>query len=139
MPETVLQWQPFGRTKKKVLWVEGRFLLEISRVLRDDPEHCLDWLENLSVMDVEGALVLTYFLRSTQTQSSFLLRVSLAPMKPEDSVETFSIASIWPMGRRMELEASELFGIQFIGNHRETALILSEDPKGFPQRKGYRR
>jgi len=97
----------------------------------------MDWLENLSVMEIDRALVLTYFIRSSTTGDQLILRGSVMPPSADAYAEAQSVVASWPMAERMENEVSELFGIRFEGNHRKTKSMLPADWIGFPLRKSY--
>ena len=143
LPGSVLQIQAFGRAKEPTLWVEMRSLPEVAIFLKDQSGLSLDWLEHLSVMEVEQALVLTYFLRSTQdtAQAAILLRCSIVPSSAEALIEVPSVSLVWAMAVPMERELSELFGIHFRGSTEkagtEHGTMLPEGWIGYPLRKSY--
>lgn len=145
-PGRILQHARFGRTQGVSVWVEKSALAEIARALRDDPELRLDWLENLSVAQMgagggadDEALVLTYFLRSTETEESLVLRASVDLARSDQWVEAPSIIATWPMAAPFEQEASELFGIRFTGGASAGNPAEKVNPgwTGFPMRKNY--
>jgi NADH:ubiquinone oxidoreductase subunit C len=137
MPGAVLETGRFGRGGEPVAWAELKKLAKLAKYLRE--ELGLDWLENLSVAQLDDALVLTYFLRSTVSREELILRVSLVPADARTEVEAPSLAETWPQAGPMEQEASELFGVRFEG--AEDATVTSRRlPKGwngYPLRKSY--
>jgi NADH:ubiquinone oxidoreductase subunit C len=139
MPGAVLETSRFGRGEEAVAWVEVKKLAKLARFLRDDPQLSLDWLENLSVAQLDDALVLTYFLRSTASREQLILRASLVPRDPRAAVEAPSVADAWPPAALMEQEAEELFGVRFTDRapDRLRARRLPEGWSGFPLRKGF--
>jgi len=141
IPGAVLEAGPFGRSKTLAVWVETRFLLQICQAVRADEELSLDILENLSVMELDQALVATYFLRSMRTGQCLIIRSSAAMPDPLSWVDMPSVRRVWPMARPFEREIAELFGIQFktegTGESRAVFRILPEGWAGFPLRKKY--
>ncbi len=113
LKDKVLEIVPFGRSSLMTVWIEAKSLLEVSRILKEDPELCLDWLENLSVAQLDQMFAVSYFLRSYRKQNSLVLRLSAVPQNMKSKIKIDSIASFWPMGRPMELEAEDLFGVHF--------------------------
>jgi NADH:ubiquinone oxidoreductase subunit C len=95
-------------------------------------------------MQLDEALVITYFLRSFSSQETLLLRGSLVPKNQDEIVEMPSMVGVWPMGEPMEREIEELFGFRFVdldqlSRHGPGAFKkLPEGWSGFPLRKSYR-
>ncbi|MCM2278023.1 MAG: NADH-quinone oxidoreductase subunit C [Oligoflexia bacterium] len=138
-PGAVLQKARFGRGGAQAIWIEARALPAVAATLRNDPDLKLDWLENLSVAQLEDALVITYFLRSRETPLCAILRATVTLNEnesPAELPEVPSVREIWPMARSMERESSELFGIRF-GGELAAAGILPKGWRGFPLRKSY--
>jgi NADH:ubiquinone oxidoreductase subunit C len=140
-PGSVLEKAPFGRSSTTSLWVEARLLADLASKLKADPGTALDWLENLSAIQMDEALVVTYFLRSTTQKSTLILRVSLVPQSASREVELPSVAQIWSMATPFEIEIQELFGIRFLDSAAQPAHAVSQrlpkDWNGYPLRKGY--
>lgn len=135
VPKAVMDVRPFGRKgqAQPSAWIEMKSICSIAQALVEEPELGLDWLESLTVFQVEDALVLTYFVRSSRTDASLILRGTVVPAKPDQEVEVPSVIEHWPMAREFEREAQELFGIRFEGGSRK-----SETPwDGFPLRKSF--
>lgn len=141
VPGAVLETRRFGRSGIVSIWIETQTLQKVASILKSDPELQLDWLENLSVVEFEGILVASYFIRSTVTAHHYILRSSAVPSSPEAEVLFPSVREIWPMATPMEEEAREMFGIRFSMNESdsstETARRLPENWAGFPLRKNY--
>ena len=136
IPGALLEVRPFGRSLVLSVWVETQSILPLAALLRNDSFFRFDWLENFSVMDIDQALVLTYFLRSTTSNATLVIRGSVVPSGPEVPVEIDSVCSIWPMAALFEQEIQELFGLKFKGKYSERK-ILPENWSGFPLRKAY--
>jgi NADH:ubiquinone oxidoreductase subunit C len=141
VPGAVLESRPFGRNKEVSLWIEMGAISRLAEFLKQEPTLSLDWVENLSVMQVEDALVLTYFLRSSITGGFVIVRGSVVPESQESRVKIASTADTWNSVAVFEAEAAELFGIDFERSGARPAFtlgLLPETWKGFPLRKEYR-
>lgn len=150
LPGAILEVRKFGRSNTQSIWVESQSIHKVALFLKESSGFNIDWLENLSVVEFEEVLVVTYFARSmTQMGSTFVLRVSEIPSSPTSIVKFPSICSVWPMGGPLEQEASEMFGVHFVPNEtpkhsdsEEPRKILfspklPENWEGFPLRKKY--
>jgi NADH:ubiquinone oxidoreductase subunit C len=127
-PGSVLEKSRFGRSAHTCLWIEAGI--------------GLDWLENLSAMQMDEALVVTYFLRSTTSSKQFLiLRVSIVPASASREVELPSVAGVWAPATPFEVEIQELFGIRFLNadgkQSHASSQRLPKNWNGFPLRKSY--
>jgi NADH-quinone oxidoreductase subunit C len=132
----ILERGRFGKTETPLLWIEASALTDIARMLREDPELSLDWLENLTVMQVDRILVASWFLRSRKTKARVVLRSTVVPGARDDEAELPSTTSVWPEARQLERESSELFGIRF-GGEPIPRRILAGGLDGFPLRKTF--
>lgn len=143
VPGAVLNSQPLGRKGPTTAWIEMKSILRVAQHLSASMNGAMDWLENLTAMDIEGALVLSYFVRSTSSDAQLVLRASVLPKDAETEAETASVVPVWPMAASFEREAAELFGIRFDPGHPERGAKASENrilPSnwiGFPLRKSY--
>jgi NADH-quinone oxidoreductase subunit C len=142
-PGSVLEKSRFGRSDRLSVWVEARALPEIAAFLKNDPDIKLDWVENLSGIQLDDAIVLTYFLRTSSLghEQTLILRVSLALAAPAKEVEAPSVARTWAMAAHFEAEIQELFGVRFVGAQDRPAhgpgIRLPMEWNGFPLRKSY--
>lgn len=139
VPGALLEARPFGRSGALSLWIEMKAIGRVAEHLKSG----YDWLENMTVFEVDQALVLTYFVRSSSDPAAekLVLRGSLAPRSPEAEVDAFSVVGSWPMADAFEREAADLFGIRFVGNSAtdrpRCGFVLPEDWVGYPLRKAY--
>jgi NADH:ubiquinone oxidoreductase subunit C len=123
----------------------GALLPEAAAFLKSDPGTRLEWLENLSGVQLEGAIVMTYFLRPSTVSPSdaqpLILRVSARLASPAKEVDVPSVAGVWAMAAPFEAEIQELFGVRFLGADgrpaHEAGIRLPRDWNGFPLRKNY--
>jgi NADH:ubiquinone oxidoreductase subunit C len=135
VPGAVLEVRPFGAQAEPSVWIESAKLAAAGEYLRTrDP--ALDWLEDLTVFQLDQSLILSYFLRSHSSEERLVLRVSLAVTGSDAWLAAPSVIDIWPEARAFESDSGELFGIQFGGKKPEFR-ILPDDWEGFPLRKNY--
>lgn len=131
----ILEKVRFGRSENTSYWVQAARLQELCEHVKTYGE--MDWLENLSCAQVDQNLLLSYFLRSSVTKESTILRVSLElPSGYEDFVDVDSVERIWESAKPFEKEIYTLFGVCFKGSQNESN--ASELPwDGFPLRKDF--
>jgi NADH:ubiquinone oxidoreductase subunit C len=140
LPGLILEKSRFGRAGDLAVWVETSSIPKVAQAVAAEPSLELDWLEHLSVMQVESALVLGYFLRSGRNASRLVVRASVIPEAPSARVQVPSVAEWWPTAIPMQEELGELFGIDFEGvgqpGRVRTQRLLPEIA-GFPLRKEF--
>lgn len=140
-PGSVLEKNRFGRSAQASIWVEARALPEVATYLKNDAQIVLDWLENLSAIQMDEAIVLTYFLRSSTQGHSLIVRASVEPSSPSKEADVPSVSRSWAMATPFEIEIQELFGIRFVDSQGQPAysgdLRLPRGWNGFPLRKSY--
>ncbi len=61
VPGAVLRKQRMGRSEMVCLWIETKSIQRVAEIIKQDNEISLDWLENLSAMQIGEALVFTGF------------------------------------------------------------------------------
>ena len=66
VPGAVLETRRFGRSEITSIWIESQTIQKVAFALKNDVGLKLNWLENLSVVELEGVLVVTYFVTSTK-------------------------------------------------------------------------
>lgn len=135
VPGALLQCVNFGRSGEGCAWIESSNLVRVGAALKQDSQQNLDWLENLSAMQMDDVIVLTYFLRSRESDQLVILRSSVSLGQNSKKIPFPSVVEVWPMAQIQEKEISEMFGIQFSGS-----LAAPGDHElwgGFPLRKDY--
>ncbi len=143
VPGAILEARPFGRSELFSLWIEYQSVYRVAEVVAFDSGFALDWLDLISCVEVEGALLITYFLRSTKNSNQLLLRVSAPLTEADQMIKVWSVTHVWPMATTFEQELSEFFGIYF--DHPHSApdskqihhRVLPQGWVGFPLRKSY--
>lgn len=133
LPGAVVDTTSFGRGTEPCLWIAEKKFRKACEILSEHDVLGLDWLENFSVAQIEDALLLTYFLRSTRTNQRLLLRKTLSIPKDKGAAQAISVADLWPTARRFEKEAAWSFGIEFVG----AKTSLGREEKKFPLRKDF--
>jgi NADH:ubiquinone oxidoreductase subunit C len=141
LPGLVLEKQPFGRNSDVLIWLETKALLSSLKKIREDSDLALDWLENVSMAQMDGVFILTYFLRSRTAKTRLLVRASCVPASSSSEIELPSVAGLWPTAAPMEREIGELFGVRFVDAQGARAYLetecLPQGWRGFPLRKDY--
>ncbi len=135
VPGGVLEARPFGRRRDFSVWVEMRSIEKIAAFLRSGDGLDVDWLEALTWMEIEGAIVLTYFLRSRAFASSLVVRGSLEAMGPSSMPKCLSVRRVWPEASQFEEEISELAGVMF--GEPSGPFRLAVGVAGYPLRKSF--
>jgi NADH:ubiquinone oxidoreductase subunit C len=127
-PDAVLEKARFGRSEQALYWLKANRLEDAARALKREGGF---ELENLSAMEIDTSIVLTYFIRNPETRAIAVLRVSEKLKSPDDWVTHESVATVWPMAVPFEAEISRLFGVKFDGQNSR------KEWEGFPLRKSF--
>lgn len=148
IPGALLEKSRFGRSENHAVWINSAQLFESAKQLSS--EGGMSWLENLSCIQVDQSLVLTYFVRSSVAepqQDTVIVRVSFdLPQAPHGQgddqalVEAPSVSEIWPIAEEFEMEIAKLFGIQFVrqdGRLEAPRFQAEASWNGFPLRKDF--
>jgi NADH:ubiquinone oxidoreductase subunit C len=145
----VLEMSRFGKSDIPLVWVAAPTLLKVVKFLVEDPDLQLNWLENLSVVELDEVFMVSYFIRSFSTPFQIILRVSheIKERKNDKVKQIISLNSVrryWPMAEPIEDEIEELFGFQFNGENftqkpisENQRKILFLELQGFPLRKNF--
>lgn len=142
VPGSVLEKRRFGRSGDFSLWIEGESVLKVAQELKNDPSLELDWLENMSAIQMEDALVITYFVASTKNPNFLIIRASVVPENVLAEVKLPSVSGAWAMAEPFEEEIRELFGVRFLSKAGGADAgsgfkRLPGEWRGFPLRKDY--
>ncbi len=118
------------------LHVEREHVLELSKVLRNDPALRFELLSSVSGVDYLGT---EHRLHAVYHFTSMTYRRRVR-MEAEVSVEdphVPSVTPIYPTADWQERETYDMFGIVFDGHPALTRILMPDDWDGFPQRKDY--
>lgn len=157
LKDDLLKTSNFGNSQTEgttgLIWVATSAIQRVAQLLANDPELQLNWLENLSIVELEEGFVTSYFVRSTVTPYQLVIRISQMPDKSHDKHSKSNLDPIlyipttketWPMVEPMENEMEEMFGV-FFERDRANKLALKRGRKilysglqGFPLRKGFK-
>ena len=116
--------------------VERASLLEIMRLLRDEPGLDFEMLSDVTAVDwlgQEPRFELVYHLYSVQRNH----RVRIKSRVPEHDPEIASLVPLWPSADWMEREVWDLYGIRFRGHPDLRRILLYAEFEGHPLRKDY--
>lgn len=136
----ILKVSAFGKEGVPMLWIDGNSLRIFAEYLvQEGFSQC----ENMAVIELENALVFTYFFCDPRGAQIVIRMTHLIPTSRDSGdayVKAQSVQEFWPSLRSQEAEYSELFGIRFSpepvkGNW--TLGVLPEGWMGFPLRKNY--
>jgi NADH-quinone oxidoreductase subunit C len=111
-------------------------LVELCRVLRDDPALRFELLASVSGVDYLGTpdrLHAVYHL----TSMTYRRRIRLEVAVPVEDPHIPSVTGVYPTADWQEREAYDMFGIVFDGHPALTRILMPDDWEGFPQRKDY--
>jgi NADH-quinone oxidoreductase subunit C len=114
-----------------VVTLEAMSVLEVARVLHDNPRLAFDYLRSLSGVDWPDRFEVVYHLYSTVHRH----RLTLKARMPKDHPSLPSVVSVWRGADWHEREAAEMYGLSFEGHPNLTELLLWEGAPFAPQRK----
>jgi len=136
-------------------WIETSpaALLDVARLLRDDPELAFDMLNCITAIDYcepdpkkaakvewQPHLEVVYHFTSLRHHQRLVLKVSLPRWQndtPGQPPELASLAALWPAADWHEREVYDLSGVRFLGHPDLRRILCPEDWVGFPLRKDY--
>lgn len=112
-------------------------LVELARVLRDDPQLRFEFLPSVSGVhypnDKGAELHVIYQLKSYTHNRRIRLEVTCS----DDNPHVPSVVDIYPMANYHERETWDMFGVIFDGHPGLTRILMPDDWQGHPQRKDY--
>lgn len=115
--------------------VDGEHLLELCRVLRDEPSLSFDYLRCISAVDWidDGRIEVVYHLYSMTHGHCIVVKVNT----PRENPRLPSVSGIWAAADWLEREAYDLMGVLFEGHPNLRRILLPQDWEGHPLRKDY--
>lgn len=111
-------------------------IVEVCRVLRDDPAWSFDFLSDVLAVDFPDAderFEVIYHLYSIDKRH----RVRLKARVREDDCRIESVTSVWAGANFMEREVYDLMGVEFLNHPDLRRILLTDEFDGFPLRKDY--
>jgi NADH-quinone oxidoreductase subunit C len=118
------------------LHVKREHVLELSKVLRNDPALRFELLSSVSGVDYLGTehrLHAVYHF----TSMTYRRRVRMEAGVSVEDPHVPSVTPIYPTADWQERETYDMFGIVFDGHPALTRILMPDDWDGFPQRKDY--
>ena len=116
--------------------VDPARIVEVLRLLRDDPELEFEMLTDVTAVDYVGEVPrfeVVYHLYSVAKNHRVRIKARVA----EDAPEIESAVSLWPSADWMEREVWDLYGIRFRNHPDLRRILLYEQFDGHPLRKDY--
>jgi NADH-quinone oxidoreductase subunit C len=113
--------------------VEPTAIVEVGRVLKEDPAFAMDCLSNESGVDYKDRCEVVYHLFSYRHRHQAVLKVKLPRENP--TVET--LEGLWKSANWMEREIFDLVGVNFEGHSDLRRILMPEDWPGHPLRKDF--
>jgi NADH-quinone oxidoreductase subunit C len=111
-------------------------IVEVLRLLRDDPELEFEMLTDVTAVDYLGEVPrfeVVYHLYSVAKNHRVRIKARVA----EDAPEIESAVALWPSANWMEREIWDLYGIRFRNHPDLRRILLYEQFDGHPLRKDY--
>jgi len=135
---SAIQIETLGRSEQYMAEVKPDKLMEVAAWLRMEESFRMDFLENISIYEMKGVFVVSYFLRSNSQDICFILRTNLSTPQGMEKVELPSVIGVWSQAEAFEAEQSALFGISFSGENTNARVSRNfGDFSGFPLRKSF--
>jgi NADH-quinone oxidoreductase subunit C len=118
-------------------YLRREHLLDVCRVLRDDPALRFELCSSVSGVDygvdVAQRLHSVYHL----TSMTYRRRIRLEVAVDVDDAHVPSVVSVYPTADWQEREAWDMFGNVYDGHPGLTRILMPDDWDGHPQRKDY--
>ena len=111
-------------------------ILDVLKLLRDDPELCFEMLSDVTAVDYlprTPRFEVVYHLYSVAKNH----RVRIKAEVPEGAPQIASAVPLYESANWMEREVWDMYGIRFDGHPDLRRLLLYEEFDGHPLRKDY--
>ena len=134
LPEAVLETH--ARLGDATAVVDRAALLDVLRLLRDEPGLDFDMLTDLCAVDYLPRVPrfeVVYHFYSTQRNHRLRVKVRVG----EDDAQVDSAVPLYVSANWMEREVWDLYGIRFRGHPDPRRILLYEEFEGHPLRKDY--
>lgn len=117
--------------------VRREHILEVCRLLHDDPELSFDLIIDICSVDFPNEperFEMIYHLCSIDRRQ----RIRIKARVPEEDCSIDSITPIWKGANFLEREVYDMMGIRFKGHPDLRRILMTEDyDEGFPLRKDF--
>ncbi|MCS7253704.1 MAG: NADH-quinone oxidoreductase subunit C [Armatimonadota bacterium] len=110
-------------------------LIELCKLLHDEPSLCFDYLRCISTVDwiEDGQIEVVYHLYSMAHGHCIIIKVRI----PREEPKLPTVSGIWAAANWLEREAYDLMGVVFDGHPDLRRILLPQDWEGHPLRKDY--
>lgn len=124
-----------GDVPEPYCMADAQAVVEVCRVLRDDPELNFEVLSDLTALDwpKDEKIQVVYHLYSYSKRHAIVVKVDL----PRDNPKVPTLEGVWKVANWFEREVFDLFGVIFEGHSDLRRIMLPEDWVGHPLRKDY--
>jgi NADH-quinone oxidoreductase subunit C len=116
--------------------VDPSRIVDVAKLLRDDPELAFEMLTDLTAVDYLGEEprfeVVYHFYSVAKNQ-----RVRIKARVPEAAAALPSLVSLYASADWMEREVFDLYGLHFRGHPNLKRILLYDEFEGHPLRKDY--
>jgi NADH-quinone oxidoreductase subunit C len=116
-----------------VIDVDREHLVEVARIVRDEPLTACDLYSANAGVDTGAELRSVTFVRGTGTHVFVMLRTSCTEMDPHVP----SLVPVWVGANWPERETYDMFGIEFDGHPDLRRIFMEESFPGHPLRKSF--
>jgi NADH-quinone oxidoreductase subunit C len=113
--------------------VDREHLVEVARIVRDDPSTKCDLYAANAGVDMGSELRSVTFVRGTETHVFVMLRTRCTETDPHIP----SLTSVWTGANWPERETYDMFGIEFDEHPDLRRIFLEESFPGHPLRKSF--
>ena len=132
----VIQVDEFAH--QTILSVKPERILEILRLLKNDPECSFDYLQDICGVDylnkgMAERFCVVYNLYSFNHNSSIRIKAFVSENNPKIN----SVSSLWASADWAEREVYDMYGIEFLNHPNLKRIFLPDDYHGNPLRKDY--
>jgi NADH-quinone oxidoreductase subunit C len=111
-------------------------IVEVARLLRDDPDLEFEMLTDVTCVDYLGEeprFEMVYHFYSVVRNRRVRIKARVA----EEPCEIASLVELYPSANWMEREVFDLYGVRFDGHPDLRRILLYDEFEGHPLRKDY--
>ncbi len=118
-------------------YVRREHLVELCRVLRDDPALRFELCSSVSGVDYGAEVAQRLHSVYHLTSMTYRRRIRLEVAVDVADAHLPSVVAVYPTANWHEREAWDMFGIVYDGHPALTRILMPDDWDGHPQRKDY--
>jgi len=121
--------------KNPFIRIEPSAIVDVCRMLRDEPDLRFDSLSNQSGVDYKAndVIEVVYHLYSYPHRHAIVLKAAV----PRDNPRLPTVEGVWKAANWLEREIFDLLGVEFEGHSDLRRLLMPEDWVGYPLRKDF--